>query len=205
MRTADTQVTQRAEEWWADNAILLLVIGVLSPFLLYLVSFPEARFGMATAAALLLMNVVTWRRQTRRRYRLVAGAGTIVTLTVIVLMMFVWVPMLQHDRLLGDMHSAFCEENIPLGSEVLRCGGYIENPSNGNQCGYFIDLQLRTNQSEVALARFYSALRRPFPPPQDPIFFFVEPQISLDTSTTPATAMLQLLAVGDEGGDPRCN
>jgi len=112
-----------------------------------------------------------------------------------------WRSMARHDSRERAIAAYVCaREQLPVGSVLDSCDSWITNPTNGNQCGYFVALRLRTAATSEQLEAFYSAT-----PPAERFgdhLFRADPRVAIEDSGE--QARVEVLLIGDEDNDPRC-
>lgn len=168
-------------------------------FMMLFVWWPLA----VTLTVLALIGCV-WRLRVARAGRSKV-AWTVASLMMLApfLIIVSFIPgMLQHDRLMGQVSAAVCDPPlVPDGAVVRSCEGHgPENPSNGNSCGYFVELRLETSLSPSAVRAFYGSISLP----PDLVSLTVTSPYA-DREQRSDLAHLSFLAIGDPGADPRCN
>ena len=107
---------------------------------------------------------------------------------------------IRHDRIMARVEATICSGRLPTGGSLIRCKGLsVQNPFNGNQCGYQVNLWLDTRLSLDSLREFYG--RSGQLPSTVHGLVVTSPYVVYEG---PGRARVEFLAVGDEGSDLRC-
>ena len=176
---------------FAPGVVLLLIVPLVSPLL------PLS--GVACGG----LDIVRSNRVGPKRHIIVPIAGVFLsTLSAAVHLMF-WPSVFAHELELRRIERALCRDDVPPGATAMTCQGAISNPSNGNQCGYSIDVVLQTTAALESLVDFYN--RSALPEYRHGGFFVPPMQSEFDAEKTGSdTRRVTVLVIGDEGMDLRC-
>ena len=185
---------------WVLGLVLLFVVPILSPLL------------PLSGAVLGSLGIHRAIRYGRRAQAIVPILGVILSGPPLLFHVPFWPSAVAHEFELWRVRDVLCEEDVPPAATPIACVGHIENPYNGNQCGYTMRVFLDTRQPAVQLAKFYNlqALEDYRENPvavgeRDP---FYVPRIRADwdiVARDKNTRIVSILVVGDDGTDWRCN
>jgi hypothetical protein len=181
---------------WLINAMLIFVLVAAAVMVAFVVLFVSwvASLTLVLIAGILLVSVYG-RPFLRKSF--VAIPALVLGLAGMAFLVPAWASSYQHDRTMSEVEMAACSVSSEL--SVTACeGGPVENPSNGNQCGYPVRLKVETPLDEEGLVAIL-----------DGLYGKVASDLDLHVAPTfvaPSDDGFVALVhfIGDEGLDLRC-
>ena len=181
---------------WLIDAMLIFVLVAAAVIVAFVVLFVSwvASLTFVLIAGILL--VALYGRPILRK-SFVGIPGLVLGLAGLAFLVPVWASSYQHDRTMSKVEMAACSVTSEL--SVTGCeGGAVENPSNGNQCGYPVRLRIETALDKDELAAILDGLYGRVASDLD---LYVAPAF-VAPSGDRFVALVHF--IGDEGLDLRC-
>lgn len=154
-------------------------------------------------AALLLLGIsgmalIALLRTNKNWVRIISSVALAIAIGAAALVSGSVASMIDHDETMGRYRDIACD-TAPGDSRILQCGTSIENPSNGNSCGYFVDIVLESTASVDFLRDFYESRQAVTPDSGRYWGQSVDVEIISDDQRA-----ITVETIGEEGDDSRC-